>query len=207
MGINYRVYAEKEFHLLAAVGLVMTKWSRLELQILVLTAWGLQTPLPEAAKLTSMFTAFNVILKFAAAACSTRLGPSEYLKSIVSMSEELSGDRNFIAHTPVAAFHPTSDLSDGSTVDYAKAIPRVGPAIVPYLTGTSPKRDAMDETEVREIEADIQHLIVAVMQFHEALSAGAPLPEKFLEPVLLRRPRLKERRELRDKVQAPPHQS
>ncbi len=174
------------------VGRVMHNWAKLETQVLMLTAWALQMQHSQAAKVTQSFRAFSLSLDFAQSACATRLGKdTKYLSSIIGMIREVSGDRNFVAHTQIVA-HGTKQAP--SEVDWARVTPKIGPPLKDYLSGSVPKREPMDSDEVSEVAEDIQHLITELMEFEKALRSRRPWPQKFLKPIEPRRPRLAERR-------------
>ena len=194
---NYHVYAEKERLLEAMVGRVISRWASLETQMLDLAMWGLQMSRRDTAKLTSAFKNFSLSLEFTQSVCSPRLRDRTFLNSLVDLTRELSGDRNFIAHTQISS-HGIGHPADG---DWANTIPLVGPAAKNHFAETPQKREPMDVKEVAEVAADIQHLVELLLEFCRALQGGEPWPEKFYKPVEPRRPRLAERRAVSGKLQ------
>jgi hypothetical protein len=173
----------------------MSKWAALETQLLELAAWGLQMNLKSTAKLTSSFKTFSLSLEFTQSVCQARLKDTKYLNTLVDLIREVSGDRNFIAHTQVVGHGP----GDPSTIDWALVEPKVGPALKEHFAGDQQKRDPMDTKEVSEIVEDIQHLVSLTMDFTKVLKTGEPFPGKFHKRVEPRRPRLAERRGKSDK--------
>lgn len=191
MELNYHIYQNKLAYLHACIGDVVSKWANVEAQILMLTAWGLGLNLKDTAKITSHFASFKLAFDFSCSICRLRLTDSKHFNSLADFILELSGDRNFIAHTSIVshgAGHP--DDADWATVE-----PKVGPGLKQHLLGSHPKRDPMDRAEVSEISKDIQHAINLLDELRLTLVSGEPLRRKFLEPIPLRRPRLRQRRE------------
>ena len=190
MTINYHVYSQKELMLHAMVGRVITSWARLENQLLRLIAWGLRISPTDAAAITSSFKTFSLTLDFTQAVCKPRVQYPVFVNSLFDVIRELSGDRNFIAHTEVIG-HGAGEPEE---IDWSAVDPHIGPAIQEYLTGNTAKREPMDIAEVHEIAEDIQHLVSITMNFISALNEGQPLLETYQKPIALRRPRLAERR-------------
>jgi hypothetical protein len=200
---NYHVYSQKEMLLHAMVGRVVSKWASLENQLLDLASWGLRMNLHKTAKLTSAFKTFALSLDFTQSVCAARVKDDVFLNSLVDYIRELSGDRNFIAHTQVVAH----GRGDPAKADWTHTEPFVGPAMKEYFAEVPQKREAMDAAEVREIAEDIQHAISLTMDFARALKAGGTWPDKFYKPVAPRRPRLAQRRAENDKAPKGPPKS
>lgn len=197
---NYHVYAHKEAFLLSKIGLVVHLWAALENELLHWAAWGVQTDVKSAAKLTSSFKSFSLSLDFTQTACKIRLADQTYFNSLVELIRESSGDRNFVAHTQIASHgngHPAE-------TDWALVEPHVGPALRDYLLQAPPKREPMDLHEVAEIAHDIQFLVERLIEFRLLLETGDAWPDKFQRPIASRRPRLSERRAKNHKVSGPP---
>jgi len=195
MALNFDVYSRKLAALHANVGRVMDLWANLEAQMLSLTAWGLKTDIQSTAKICHAFRTFSLTLDFTKSVCAARLTDQTYLNSWADLMSEISGDRNFVAHTPITAH---GFQNNPSTEDWAKAVPLIGPALKEYLSGATPRRSNMDLRDVFEVAEDVQHLISETMGFSRVLASGGALPDKYLHPIPLRRPRLSARRTQRD---------
>lgn len=201
MDKNYHLYALKDQDLRTGIGTAVSLWAHLEVNILTLGAWAMKLPIGDTALTFSAFKTFALTLDFTQAMCRARIENRDYLNSLFDLIREVSGDRNFLAHTPV--------LGDvGDQTDWAQAVPKVGPSISALLADTADKREPMDLAEVAEVCADIQFLIGELSGFQSMLQdAPEPWPEKYLRPIQPRRPRLAERRGNGGKAPKPQQQS
>jgi hypothetical protein len=187
MAKNYHVYQQKEALLHQQVGLAVSRWAVLEMQLLMCFAAATRMSDQEVAAFFINVKAFSLALDLVNAAVRNRVAKGVGITRWNSLAEyvrELSGDRNFVAHTQVTA-HAAGHPDDA---DWAIAIPKVGPAMAPYLTGTE-KMPPMELSEVAEICGDIQEAIELTAEFVQALRSEPPAwPSKFSEPIVRRRP-------------------
>lgn len=203
---NYHLYAQKEMQIAAMVGLAMSRWANLKHALLQLFSVATSMPPVSAARFLAPIKTFSLSLDLTHAALKERLaGHPElvFCNSLIDYIRELSGDRNFIAHTAIVAHGPGSP----TTVDWAKAEPKIGPAVGAYLLGIE-KIPPMSIADVVEIREDIQEAGGLVIDFFLALESGKPLPQKYHKPVSRRRPPRKERLVAgRKKSKSPPKPS
>lgn len=185
---NHRVYWEKQVFLHEAIGLAVAKWCNLEASLVYVFSAASGMPLKTAASIREQFKTFSLLLDVTNAAMICRLEDLQAeltgWSSLRDYISELSGDRNYIAHTPIVAH----GQGDPSTADWALAAPRVGPPVTPLMAGLQPKRPPIDEDEVREIAEDIQHAINLIQGFREALHAPGSTPAIFRDKIVRRRP-------------------
>lgn len=186
---NYHSYAPKEAELLAKVGLAMTLWARVEYQLMELGAWALQKPVQEAAKKYARFRTFSQALSHTEESCKDRLEDVIYLESLTDLIREIAKDRNFLGHNSVVAHTP----GHPDEVDWADAIPKIGPSMSHYFQAAADKREPMDVEEVNEVTLDMQFLVEEIEQYTSALCEGA-FPDRFKSELKPRRPRLAERK-------------
>lgn len=198
MDKNFAIYDRKYAQLRMEVGSVVSFFANLETELLQLASLGLGMDLHDTAKLTSAFKNFSLSLQFTQSVVGPRLSDRTYLNSLVDLISEISGDRNFVAHTSIVA-HTSGHPKDA---DWSKVEPMVGPGAKEYFADARPKRDPMDTREVAEIALDIDYLVRVTAEFGRMLASGEEWPEKFLKPVGPRRPRLAERRASREESAA-----
>lgn len=188
---NYPKYQLKKDSLQHAIGDVVARWANLEHSFLGLAQWSLRTDLEATGKILSTFRNFSLMLDFCHKVCASRLSETAFLDSLIDLTREVAGCRNFIAHTPIVAHGE----GPPDKADWAQATPKVGPSASLMYAGQKQKRAPMSESEVREVAQDIQHLINETQAFQGELDNGSVLTGRFLEPVIARRPRISERQE------------
>lgn len=198
---NYRVFAEKENQLHRAAGALLSRFSNLETQLMFTYSQALSVPHATAAALLAPVKTFSLSLEMTNSAVQLKIAgtpATAYWNSLVEYIRELSGDRNFVAHTPVVAHGAGAP----STVDWAEVTPRVGPSMVGHFIGIE-KIPALDESEVLELVADTQQAIELLMDFTSALAEQTTSQQKFASPVARRRPTRKQRQATAPKAQRP----
>lgn len=201
---NLDVFARKERELFTTVGEVMSLWARIEFHLLRIFTLALGIKIETAASLLYPVKTFSLAMDLTNAAVRSRVG-NENIRSWTTLVEyirELSGDRNYMAHTTTLAYMPTADLGEA---DYAKALCKIGPSITGHLVGQE-RKNPIDLAEATEIALDIQQAIDLLTAFHDRLGSGDASIENFDEPVVRRRPPRNRRRETTHKGNQPPPQ-
>ena len=205
---NLHIYEAREKEMAAQIGIALTAWANFEQMLFLISCWALQIEREKAASVVAHFLTFRNQLDFTDRLMRVRLENSPALQSWISLYNyccELSGERNFIAHTPIVAHAK----GPPDKADYAEASPILGPSVRSGL-GIKDKRDPMDIHEVRELELDFSHCAKFAADLCNALLLGGPSLENFREPVARRRPSLSERRDEKGKkppTQRPPSQA
>lgn len=201
MALNYHVYEAKRALMATAVGTAVSRWANLEGVVFTLCVWGLGHDEQSTAKLLSSFKSFSLTLDFTSTAVLTRLQGAKaetYWRSLIEYVREHSGDRNFIAHTPIVSHckgHPDE-------ADWAESEPMIGPALSSVLLN-SEKQPPLSMAEVWELVLDFQHAVEAASEFLTAVQQPHALPDKFSSPVVRRRPPRKVRLATSHKSQQP----
>lgn len=194
MGNNYHIYAAREIDLAASVGIAITKWAMLENCLLRATSFALRQDATLTIRLLGTFRTFALLLDFTDVSMRDRLDDHPSLvfwTSLVEYVRELSGDRNFMAHTGIVRH---TDGPGDSTTDWATAIPMLGPTLNSMLEPED-KRRTMGVNEVRELILDFEQAYKAIHALTEALSRPEPLPGIYGVPIVRRRPKRNERLE------------
>lgn len=198
---NYHVYAKKEAQLAQAIGTAVSRWARLEHAIMstFATATGLKQRTTAAlfihVKNSSLLLDMTDIavrhLFLDEEEQDNRKRPEiTYWTSIVQYIRELSGDRNYIAHTDIVA-HGEGNPDEA---DWALAEPMIGPSQAAYFAGQD-RFIPIGVGEVYELINDMQQVIEALMDFQRDLAARSTSQPKYHEPIARRRPSRKQRQE------------
>jgi hypothetical protein len=169
-------YERKMLSLHAQVGVAVSHFSLIETHLVRIFAISLNIPIELAIRMLAPVRNFTTVLDIIDPLVRHRLvgtAAMPYWTSLLDYVRELSGDRNYLAHTPLIR----------STGDE----PRIGPSVASILTGETPRIDPMTAGDVSEIILDFEQAAVFLTDFVQALEPR-PLPEKFSQPVPRRRP-------------------
>lgn len=199
-------YKERERELAASVGYAISKWANIELQLIYIFSHILKLEEAEAARLLDGFNSFSITLNLISVAVRGRLAKSPALtfwKSLENYLRELSGDRNLIAHSAIVR-HSTN--LHGETSSSHKFVPKIGPSFEKLMAGSKVNRIA-DTQEVKEMEKDFIFATGLLAELTLALKNGEPLPEKFSQEVVRRRPSRSDRSQASRKGKKNPPQS
>lgn len=191
MALNHDVYEEKANALAMWIGNTVSEWAGLEHQIQLLMGWALGLENNDVVKFLAPAKTFKLVLDMTDIAVKSKIhikGITSHWSSITSYIQELSGDRNFVAHTTIVP-HVNSDPN---TTNWAEATPKVGPSPLTFATGTA-KIPPMDILEVSEIFWDIRDANIILGNFRNAVEITGPLPGKFYAAIQRRRPPRNER--------------
>lgn len=205
-----------ELHM--AVGQAISLWASVETSLLHLFAAATGMPLRTCAALFIHIKTFALALELVDAAVREGIEGSRAVHrgkrvgvgrialtrwtSLVEYTRELSGERNYLAHAPVTG-HLDSAYAEGPVC-------LVGPPPVAHHAGLGVdlRRPPLDLSEVRELTSDFMHALTLIEECREGFETHGPLPEKYLEPVVRRRPPRKQRLEsARRTPKAPPRSS
>lgn len=187
---NYDVYAAKEHHLFAVVGDAMSRWAALENQLLQLFAAAAGISLPMAGAIMTPVKTFQVALQITDQAMKAKLGNDiRRWATLHNYINELAGERNFIAHTPVVAH----GAEDPDAFDWANAEPVIGPSMKGYLVKPQ-NLGCRSLDEVREIVEDIQQAVELTMSLAQRVAAADHAAQDFDTPITRRRPPKGQRR-------------
>lgn len=175
----------KQMELLLAVGEVMHRWANLETQLAFTFCRALKLSIVDGCKLLVHIKTFALKMDIVNEAVKIGLAgkPSERWNSIAEFVRELSGDRNFVAHTPII-FHGPGDPS--ATESWGNVEVKIGPPTVNHYADIGKIR-AIDQKEVLEIALDIQQAVELLMEF-ERLTQHQPLSEALSQKIERRRP-------------------
>lgn len=196
---NYHLYLSKEAALHRAVGDAITRWARLEWALVETFSNAIGCPNKTGAAIFSNVKTFSLLLDITNSAVQCRLSENQEIKhwnSLVEYIRELSGDRNYMAHTGTVAYAP----GHPDEVDWAIAEAKIGPSTINYLHGNN-RFEPMDTLEAEELSRDMQQALEFTMEFSHALANGKTSQEKFYSPISRRRPTRKQR--LEDAKKAP----
>ena len=201
---------EQERALHMGAGRAISRWAVLETTLLHTFAAFTKMPLRTSAAVFVQVKTFALMLDLVDAAVReaienskpkrrvTPLAPErpwgngtiglKHWTSLVEYLRELSGDRNYVAHVPVTMHFV------GRHGEY-KRFCMVGPPAAPYHAGlgVDPKHPPLDAREVEELAEDFLEANRLVIDFRDAFQTHGPLPQRYFEPVVRRRPRRSER--------------
>lgn len=166
----------------AGMGHALSKWAAVEATMMQLCGWALGQDDEAMRQLFSVFKTFNLAHEFTGAAMRLKLANNPALVFWISWSEyvrELSGDRNYIAHTPIVAHGEGPPWE----ADWATAYPMLGTA--GFLADA--KKPPLETSDVYELVHDFMHAFNEGAEFAQALRSNAALPEKFQQAVARRR--------------------
>lgn len=175
-----------------AVGEIVGRWANLEHQLTQIFAIALGLNTKHASQLLLHIKTFALKMDLVDTAVKIKLGerPKRRWTSLVEFIRELSGDRNYVAHTPVV-FHSKGDPNNAAV--WEKADVKVGPAPMVRLADTG-RVDPVELEELLELINDVQHAVELAMKFQDELKQPAS-NETLATEVARRRPPRKQRRE------------
>lgn len=182
------------------VGAAMSGFSYLETNLMFLFSVCIGLPINVAARMLAPTKNFSLTLSIInVVVCHkvTPLGALPYWASLYDYIIELSGDRNYIAHTGIVyhgAGHPELTVSQDALE------PKIGPSVSSHLMEDL-RKDPMPLHEVIELCRDFDQASGLVQALQLALPQS--LPEKFFQPIVRRRPP----RDKRRAAKAPKHPS
>jgi len=187
--------------LLSAVGDVLTRWARLEFVLAMTFQAATRLPLKMVAAILIKIKTFSLTLDIVDSVVKRRLSDIEestgqrqkqlvFWNSLIEYVRELSGDRNFLAHTAVVIFGPGNNNQSGP--DWNKAEPFIGPSPIPIIAGQM-KNFRVGVIEAKEIALDIQETIQMLQDFAKTLETDTISQDRFFKPITRRRPRRADR--------------
>lgn len=176
-----------------ALGHAISRWTNVELAFVATFSTATNMPNNMSASILRNIRNFSTILNMTNSAVQWNLKGTEaitYWKSLVEYAQELSGDRNYMAHQAMVLHSP----GPPDTVDPELVKPKIGPNVLAALAGgPTDIHRSLDEAEILEILADFQYLLESVMEFDQALKDDATSQTKFSNTIRRRRPPRKER--------------
>lgn len=196
--LNKDNYFSKRREMSNLIGEAITTWAYIEAMLLNHFAQSLRISPRRAANILIHVKSFSLLLSIVDAATKDALdGDPEIVhwNSLVEYARELSGDRNFIAHTPMSDDAPILFETDGLVGhDWNKAEPKIGPSLSTQLAKNE-RIPPMDAQEIWELNADFRQAENALRDFLKYRISPDPSQSKFREPISRRRPSRKLRLE------------
>lgn len=169
-----------------SIGHAITTWANLEATMIGFMTYAIKRSTGDAAAILNNAKSFTLLIDLVSSAIQPHfVGKPElkYWKSLVAYIKELSGDRNFVAHSPI--LHIIND--DGRRLNFSEFRAVLTTSSLNYLADNV-KREDIDAEEIHEIELDFKYAIDLAMDFLNELRVPAPSQPKWNEPVLRRRP-------------------
>ena len=117
---EYSIYANKLNILNSKCGEFIGRFSKLEEEIVTLAIWSLKMDYNSGAAALQTFKNFTPLLEFTHSLLKNRLTEHKHLNSLVEAIRELSGDRNFVAHSYIVIHGPS--YPNKNEPDYAKCL-------------------------------------------------------------------------------------
>jgi hypothetical protein len=150
--------------LASAVGIGISAFALLEVHLATLFATCLGLPTNVTARMLMPVKTFSLMLDMLDVVARHKigsLGALPYWLTLLEYIRELSGDRNFIAHTPIVVHHATSEERELGDIGG----PLLGPDLRAFMAGEV-KRNPIEVAEVREVAEDFTHAgnLVQVLQ-------------------------------------------
>lgn len=175
----------------SAVGELIGRWANLELQLAMLFATALKLTPTNASLLLVHIKTFSLTMDLVDAAVKINLAdrPRQRWNSLVGYIRELSGDRNYVAHTP-AVFHLKNP---NEAENWGAAEVKVGPPTLGHLAQTG-RLEPIGLEELAQLIEDIQEALHLTLDFQNDLKQPAS-NEKFATEIVRRRPPRKQRQE------------
>lgn len=165
------VLREKRNVLARRVGNALTNFVAVEDCVLRIFASASGMPTVMAMKILAHVKTFSVMLDITDTAVCCRIEDAKqqvYWRSLKAYIKDLSGERNYLAHTGIV-FH--ADGPPGS-VPEEDVEPKMGPPISSMFTGEK-KGSPKDAAEVLELYHDFQHATELAMKFLEIMESGS----------------------------------
>src|SRR5262249_18326027 len=126
-------------------------------------------PITVAAKMLSPVLNFSTTLSIIDVVVRHKIeasGALPYWLSLIEYIRELSGDRNYLAHSPITSYLPQNTPYP---VDLNLAEPKVGPDINAFLT-ESARRPPMTVRDVQETILDFEQAVVLLADLSSAIA-------------------------------------
>lgn len=190
MNLNPRTEAQRAA-LALAVGHAMSQWAMLETHLARLFAVSINMPLKDACKLLVHVKTFTLLLDLVDSAVKIKLGdmPSTRWHSLVEYIRELSGDRNYMAHTPTI-FH---GAGDPNTIDWNNGVTAlIGPTMFAHFADAR-GRKPMGVTEANELTHDMAEATEVLVDYIVLVESVPASKEKLGAKISRRRPPRKQR--------------
>jgi hypothetical protein len=165
------------------VGMALTTFALIEWHLGLLFAGCLGLPIDVAVRMLAPVRNFSTTLEIIDAAVRYKIGKSmPYWLSLLEYVRELSGDRNYLAHTPMINYMPDSG-SHPRDVNLAE--PRLGPAISAFLSENI-RRQPLSAEEILEINRDFEQAVQLLADLQSGFASSSL--DKFAQPIVRRRP-------------------
>lgn len=202
--------AEKQVALTSALGRAITRWAAVEMALveIFISATGMQKDM--AVAVLRPVKTFRLLMDMCNAAVRIRLADNPCLRhwnSLVDYANELSGDRNYMAHNAMVFHSP----GDPQKVDVGLVEPKIGPDILAALAYESVDANSFERSlsaeEILELLEDFHELVEALFSFRKAWETGTTSQDKYLKPIERRRPPRNKRLEAARQARAAQPQS
>lgn len=171
-------------------GYAISSFAYTETMLLMVFAAAARLPPDVAAQVLGPLRNFSTVMDVVDPLVRHRLAGSALMPFWVSLVEyirELSGDRNYLAHTPIAA-HIIGDVKDPKDGDLE---PKIGPAMASFLTKDM-RRQPIDTKEATALHLDFRHAGEQLGKFLQCFQSDgtvlSSLPAELTKPVVRRRP-------------------
>jgi hypothetical protein len=178
--------AEERARLLAErVGFAMTAFAMIETQLDFLFAASVSLPINISARMLASVKNFSTTLEVIDVAVRHKLegsGALPYWLSLLEYVRELSGDRNYLAHTPMINHMPATGTFP---IDPQQAQPLLGPPMSAFL-GVNARRPPFDANEILEIIRDFEEAVKFTHDLNTAIAHSSL--DKLSQPIQRRRP-------------------
>jgi len=184
---------DKQGILAARVGLAMTTFAMIEVQLGFLFGLSLNLPVNTAAKMLAPVKNFSTTLEIIDVAARHKIEGSAalpYWLSLLVYIRELSGDRNYLAHTPIVNHMPKPE---SFPEDPQNGQPLLGPHVGAFLADNV-RRSPLDADEVLEIMRDFEGAVKFVHDLNTAIAHSSL--DTLSQPIQRRRPPRGKRRAL-----------
>jgi hypothetical protein len=163
----------------------MTAFAMIETQLGFLFAASVSLPIDISTRMLSPVKNFSTTLEIIDVAVRYKLkgsGALPYWLSLLEYIRELSGDRNYLAHTPMINHMPQTGTFP---IDPQQAQPLLGPPVSAFL-GVIVRRPPLDASEILEIIRDFEEAVKFTGDLNTAIAHGSL--DKLSQPIERRRP-------------------
>ena len=202
MAAEFPIYNAKQSEMFKWMGAAMSAWSENETHLFRIYALASGLPEATAASLMLHVKSFALALDMTDTAVRCKFEGQPVLTWWISLTEflrELSGDRNFIAHSPCMA------LSPDRSIKLEQCTPVLVTSVLSSLAGEYPKGTEMGSGDVQQSTYDFRLAGKYLLDFIEALASTAPDLTVFSIPIVRRRPSRAQRLEAARKAQKRPN--
>jgi hypothetical protein len=214
--VSKNQYSEKLNTLYRHLGIAIDRWSHLETLLVETFAISVGITQEHSAAILQHMIAFSLRFSVVNSSVAVKLKGSEALtfwNSLVEYIRELSGDRNYMAHTNTVAMMQTWKGPSDTSIpyhltdeDWADADPAIGPALIAAILEDHGKQP-MFNSEIVELINDFEEATKFLIAFNNALARGTTSQEIFSSPIVRPRPSRKIRLAETRKSQMPSPQS